>query len=203
MGLYLPQPVLCCLHEGSLRLPLLPPVQQQLLPLERRQQLAAHLLDLRFLGLGQHRLGLGQDVEERQFLFSQPLRDAALLFGLQVLVELLQLLQEGLDVVAGHRVPRASRARHAATRAHGLHGRSDPELLLGAHAMGYGAGLTSGQAMASKRLRELCGLATDETPVCFANIGTVSKRKPGVRIRPLPTAFVTELAGGGPAVTVQ
>lgn len=76
-------------------------------------------------------------------------------------------------------------------------------LLLGAHAMGYGAGLTSGQAMASKRLRELCGLATDETPVCFVNIGNVSKRKPGVRVRPLPTAFVTELAGGGPAGTVQ
>ena len=76
-------------------------------------------------------------------------------------------------------------------------------LLLGAHAMGFGAGLTSGQAMASKWLRELCGLAIDETPVCCVNIGTVSKRKPGMRVRPLPSAFVTELAGGGPAGTLQ
>ena len=34
------------------------------------QQLAAHLLDLGLLGLGQHRLWLGQDVEKRQlFLY--------------------------------------------------------------------------------------------------------------------------------------
>jgi nitroreductase len=76
-------------------------------------------------------------------------------------------------------------------------------LLLGAHAMGFGAGLTSGQAMASKRLRELCGLAVDETPVCCVNIGTVSKRKPGMRVRPLPSAFVTELAHAGPPGSFQ
>lgn len=76
-------------------------------------------------------------------------------------------------------------------------------LLLGAHAMGFGAGLTSGQAMASKRLREVCGLAVDETPVCCVNIGTVSKRKPGMRVRPLPSAFVTELAHAGPPGSFQ
>lgn len=76
-------------------------------------------------------------------------------------------------------------------------------LLLGAHAMGFGAGLTSGQAMASKRLSELCGLAPGEVPVCCVNFGTVSKRKPGMRVRPLPSTFVTELVGGGPAGTVQ
>jgi nitroreductase len=76
-------------------------------------------------------------------------------------------------------------------------------LLLGAHAMGFGAGLTSGQAMASKRMGDLCGLAPDETPVCCINIGTVSKRKPGTRVRPLPSTFVTELAGGDPAGIVQ
>lgn len=76
-------------------------------------------------------------------------------------------------------------------------------LLLGAHAMGFGAGLTSGQAMASKRLSELCGLAADEVPVRCVNIGTVSKRKPGTRVRPLPSSFVSELGGGHPGGRVQ
>ncbi len=66
-------------------------------------------------------------------------------------------------------------------------------LLLGAHAMGYGSGLTSGQAMASQRLRDLCGLVPGEVPVCCVNIGTVTRRKGTPRLRPLPTAFVAEL----------
>jgi len=66
-------------------------------------------------------------------------------------------------------------------------------LLLGAHAMGYGAGLTSGQAMASPRLRRLCGLAQGEVPVCCVNIGTVAQRKVSARLRPLPSEFVGEL----------
>lgn len=57
--------------------------------------------------------------------------------------------------------------------------------------------------MASKRLSKLCGLATDEVPVCCVNIGTVSKRKLGSRVRPLPAAFVSELTGGSPTGTVQ
>jgi nitroreductase len=69
-------------------------------------------------------------------------------------------------------------------------------LLLGAHAMGFGAGLTSGQAMASKRLRELCGLSDGEAAVCCVNIGTASKRKSAARVRPLPAAFLSELSGG-------
>lgn len=67
-------------------------------------------------------------------------------------------------------------------------------LLLGAHAMGFGAGLTSGQAMASSRLHDLCGLAEGEAAVCCVNIGTVSKRKSAARVRPLPTAFLSELS---------
>lgn len=67
-------------------------------------------------------------------------------------------------------------------------------LLLGAHAMGFGAGLTSGQAMVSPRMRSLCGLGDGEAAVCCVNIGTVSKRKASTRMRPLPAAFVTELA---------
>ena len=67
-------------------------------------------------------------------------------------------------------------------------------LLLGAHALGYGAGLTSGQAMASPRLHRLCELGGGETPVCCINVGTVTRRKASSRTRPAPAEFVSELA---------
>jgi len=54
-------------------------------------------------------------------------------------------------------------------------------LLLAAHAMGYGTALTSGQAISSPRLRDLFALGPGEVPVCFVNVGTVSAaraRKP-------------------------
>lgn len=65
-------------------------------------------------------------------------------------------------------------------------------MLLAAHAAGFGAGLTSGQAMRSARMRELFALADGEEPVCFVNIGTVTKRKP-LRSRPGAADFVREL----------
>jgi len=65
-------------------------------------------------------------------------------------------------------------------------------LLLGAHAMGYGGGLTSGQAMSSPRLRDFLSLAEGELAVCCVNLGTVSKAKPG-RVRPSPSSFATTL----------
>ena len=65
-------------------------------------------------------------------------------------------------------------------------------LLLGAHAMGFGAGLTSGQAMSSPRLYELCRLADGEVAVCCVNVGSVTKLKPG-RIRPHAGQFMTTL----------
>jgi nitroreductase len=68
-------------------------------------------------------------------------------------------------------------------------------LLLGAHAMGYGAGLTGGQAMASPRMHRLCALTQGEVPVCCVNIGTVAQRKAAARLRPLPAEFVSELPG--------
>ena len=71
-------------------------------------------------------------------------------------------------------------------------------LLLGAHAMGFGAGLTSGQAMKSKRMHELCGLGPEEFAVCCVNIGTVSKRKSAARLRPAPAEFVSELGAAQP-----
>ncbi len=52
-------------------------------------------------------------------------------------------------------------------------------ILLAAHAHGFGSGLTSGQAMQSHALRRLLGLAAHEHAVCCVNIGTVSKHKPG------------------------
>ena len=66
-------------------------------------------------------------------------------------------------------------------------------LLLGAHAMGFGGGLTSGQAMASPRLQHLCQLGAGETAVCCINIGTVDRRKASKRLRPDPSQFCSEL----------
>jgi len=65
-------------------------------------------------------------------------------------------------------------------------------MLLVAHAMGYGAGLTSGQAMTSPRLRELFALAEGERAVCCINVGSVTKRRP-MRLRPAPAAIVRTL----------
>jgi len=65
-------------------------------------------------------------------------------------------------------------------------------ILLSAHAAGFGTGLTSGQALASPRLRELFGLRKNEKPVCCINIGTVTKHKPP-RLRPDVTTFVSSL----------
>lgn len=67
-------------------------------------------------------------------------------------------------------------------------------VLLGAAAMGFGAGLTSGQAMGSPRMARLCALAEGEVAVCCLNIGTVSKHKPAHPNRPAPDAFRSVLA---------
>ncbi len=65
-------------------------------------------------------------------------------------------------------------------------------ILLSAHAAGFGTGLTSGQALASPRLYELFGLNKNEQPVCCINIGTVSKHKPP-RLRPDATTYIGSL----------
>ena len=65
-------------------------------------------------------------------------------------------------------------------------------MLLAAHAMGFGSGLTSGQAMGSARMRSLFALADGKQPVCFVNIGTVVGRKPP-RVRPAPEFFCSTL----------
>lgn len=65
-------------------------------------------------------------------------------------------------------------------------------LLLAAHAMSYGAGLTSGRAMESRRMKALFGLCEAEEAVCFVNIGTIEKRKP-LRRKPPQESFVSTL----------
>lgn len=65
-------------------------------------------------------------------------------------------------------------------------------ILLCAHAMSFGAGLTSGQAMRSPRLRDLFKLAEGELPVCCVNVGTVEKWK-RQRPRPMPEEFCSTL----------
>ena len=65
-------------------------------------------------------------------------------------------------------------------------------ILVSAHAAGFGTGLTSGQALASPRLRALFALSEHEQAVCCINIGTVTRRKPP-RLRPDTASFVTSL----------
>lgn len=66
-------------------------------------------------------------------------------------------------------------------------------VLLGAHAMGFAAGLTSGRAMSSRRLGDLLQLATQEHAVCCVNIGTGSRATRPKRLRPAPTEFLSVL----------
>lgn len=65
-------------------------------------------------------------------------------------------------------------------------------ILLTAHSMKLGSGLTSGQAMSSIRMRELFQMRPGEEAVCFINIGTASKRRTP-RHRPDTADFVSSL----------
>ncbi len=65
-------------------------------------------------------------------------------------------------------------------------------MLLCAHSMGLGCGLTGGQAMASPRMRAPFTLAEGETPVCCINIGTAVGNR-AERVRPTPAMFVSSL----------
>lgn len=58
-------------------------------------------------------------------------------------------------------------------------------MLLVAHAMGFGAGLSSGRALYSRQLRALFRLRADEQPLCFFSVGTVTTGKAS---RPRPGA---------------
>lgn len=62
-------------------------------------------------------------------------------------------------------------------------------ILLAAHALGFGSGLSSGKAITSQQLRRLFNLKADEYPICFITIGTVSKNKSGSALRPDLSAY--------------
>ena len=65
-------------------------------------------------------------------------------------------------------------------------------MLLTAHAMGYGAGLASGRALYSKQMRSLFGLGEHEQPLCFLAVGTVQRRK-RARVRPAMADYTSTL----------
>ncbi len=65
-------------------------------------------------------------------------------------------------------------------------------MLLAAHAMGFGAGLSSGRALYSQPLRALFALGEHEQPLCFISVGTVTRRKPS-RLRPNPADYTSTL----------
>lgn len=65
-------------------------------------------------------------------------------------------------------------------------------LLLSANGHGFGCGLTSGQAMQSRRIRDLFQLTEGEEAVCFINIGTICQQKMP-RLRPDVSVFVSSL----------
>lgn len=65
-------------------------------------------------------------------------------------------------------------------------------MLLVAHALGFGAGLVSGQAMDSVALRDLFKIGDKEQAVCFLAVGTTKNTKVA-RMRPLPETFVSEI----------
>jgi nitroreductase len=64
--------------------------------------------------------------------------------------------------------------------------------LLCAHSMGFGSGLTSGQAMRSEPLRQRFDLKAGEQAVCCINVGTVAQREP-TRVHPNVASFVSSL----------
>jgi len=65
-------------------------------------------------------------------------------------------------------------------------------MLLTAHAMGFGAGLSSGRALYSQRVKVLFGLSAHEQPLCFMTLGTVLRRK-SQRPRPVMADYTSTL----------
>jgi len=65
-------------------------------------------------------------------------------------------------------------------------------MLLAAHAMGFGAGLSSGRALYAAHIRSLFRLSAHEQPLCFLSVGTVTRSK-SVRPRPLVADYTSTL----------
>lgn len=65
-------------------------------------------------------------------------------------------------------------------------------MLLAAHAMGFGAGLLTGRSLYSERLSQFFQLADAEQLLCFMAVGTVVRGKP-VTSRPTMNDYTTTL----------
>lgn len=65
-------------------------------------------------------------------------------------------------------------------------------MLLSAHAMGFGAGLLTGKSLYSERLSQFFQLADAEQLLCFMAVGTVVRGKP-VTSRPTMNDYTTTL----------
>ena len=70
-------------------------------------------------------------------------------------------------------------------------------MLLSAHALGFGAALTGGKALKSSPLRTLFALQDSEQALCFISIGTALQRRPA-RLRPGPAAYLSVLGEPAP-----
>jgi len=65
-------------------------------------------------------------------------------------------------------------------------------MLLVAHALGLGAGLSSGRALYSQQMKTRFGLGAHEQPLCFLSVGTVTRRK-SARPRPVMADYTSTL----------
>jgi nitroreductase len=65
-------------------------------------------------------------------------------------------------------------------------------MLLVTHALGFGAGLSSGRALYSQQMRSLFGLSAHEEPLCFLSVGTVTRGK-SARPRPVMADYTSAL----------
>jgi nitroreductase len=65
-------------------------------------------------------------------------------------------------------------------------------MLLTAHSMGFGAGLSSGRALYTQRMRLLFRLGAHEQPLCFLTVGTVQRCK-SPRPRPASSNYTSTL----------
>ena len=99
----------------------------------------------------------------------------------------------GSPTVRGAPHPESTEAEVSDTERLVSFGCAIQNIVLSAHAAGFGTGLTSGQALGSLRLRTLFSLRENEQAVCCINIGTVTQHKP-VRLRPMVSDYVSELA---------
>jgi hypothetical protein len=65
-------------------------------------------------------------------------------------------------------------------------------MLLTAHAMHFGAGLSSGRGLYSQSMRQLISLTRHKQPPCFITAGTVTMEKPP-RPRPVIRDYTSTL----------